>query len=106
MRYAFVMLVAAGAIASGNAVAENVSIPCDEFVQATGKRLACDKMPVIRMSAEKWEKEKAVARARASSDADAAPWDRKGAPPSKKNEKVIGGCDLPPWERPEGLKCD
>lgn len=106
MRHTLVMLLTAGALASGNAVAESVSIPCDEFVQATGKRLACDKMPVIRMSAEKWEKEKAVAKARASSDADAAPWDRKGTAKSKANEKIIGGCDLPPWERPEGLKCD
>lgn len=102
-------LVLAGLSVSSIAVADTVSVPCEEFVQTTGKRLACDKMPVIKMPAKRWEQEKAAAAARSAPDADVAPWQRKTKTQAQPSPKSIGDvepCSVPPWKRPEGAKCD
>lgn len=91
------------------AIAENVSIPCEEFAKTTGKRLACDNMPVIRMPAGKWEKEKAASAARNAPDANVPPWEREAKPNAQPKGKTIADvepCSVPPWKRPEGAKCD
>lgn len=102
-------LVVAGLAVASAAVADTVSIPCEEFVQTTGKRLACDKKPVIKMPAKRWEQEKASVAARNAPDADVAPWERKTKAKAQPTQKSIGDvepCSVPPWKRPEGAKCD
>ncbi len=102
-------LVVAGLAVSSAANADTVSVPCEEFVQITGKRLACDKMPVLKMPREKWDKEKAAAQGRASADSDLPPWERSGKTSVKPQQKTIAEtnpCSVPPWERPSGTKCN
>lgn len=98
-----------GLIASECAIAEIISVPCEEFVSITGKRLACDKTPTIKMPAERWEKEKATAEARNAPDADIPPWERDVKPQAQPATKTLSDtdpCSAPPWKRPAGAKCD
>jgi hypothetical protein len=95
--------------ASGAAMAEIVSVPCAEFVQTTGKRMPCDKVPVLKMSREQWDKEKATAQRRASTNSDLPPWKQRGKPATSPRQKTLAEtnpCSLPPWKRPSGVKCD
>lgn len=104
-----IALLLVGMGVSGTVMAENVSIPCDEFVKTTGQRLACDKMPVIRMSAERWKKEKSAGAARNAPDANVPPWEREAKPQTRPAAKTLNEtepCSSPPWMRPEGAKCD
>lgn len=92
---------------SASAYAQMVSVPCQEFVEVTGKPMACDKIPVIKMSQAKWEAEKSAAEERNSPDADIPPWKRPGkAAKSAPETSSANGCDVPPWKRSPGLKCD
>lgn len=84
--------------------AQMVSVPCEEFVEVTGNKMACNKIPMIKMSKEKWDAERAASEERNSGEADLPPWKRKGKAPAAA-EPVANGCDMPPWKRPEGLKC-
>lgn len=88
--------------------AQTVQVPCAEFVQITGRKMACDKVPMLKMSQEKYEQEKAAYEARLSGEADVPPWKRQAKAGDKKESdvKVHDGCDMPPWKRREGLKCD
>ena len=70
--------IAIGLLFSVGAQAQTVNVPCAEFVEVTGRPMACDKIPVLKMSQAKWDAEAPVAN----------------------------GCDMPPWKRPEGLKCN
>ena len=96
-----------GLLLSVSAYAQMVSVPCQDFVEVTGKPMACDKIPVIKMSQAKWEAEKSAAEERNSPDADIPPWKRAGkaAQPATK-VSTANGCDVPPWKRSPGLKCD
>lgn len=102
-----VILALAGLSVSSRAAAETVSVPCEEFVRVTGGRLACDKIPTLKMPREKWEQEKAAARARA--DADRPPWERDSKPaeakPRQKTLAETDPCSLPPWKREGEVKC-
>ena len=90
-----------------SAQAQTVSVPCQEFVEVTGSPMACDKMPMLKMSKAKWDAEKAAAQGRSPGEADLPPWKRtsKGKAPAA-DTPVANGCDMPPWKRPEGLKCN
>jgi hypothetical protein len=99
----------AAVFASGAAMAETVSVPCEEFAQTTGKRMPCDKVPVLKMPREQWDKEKAAAQVRASTDPDVPPWKRSGKPEASPRQKTLAEtdpCSLPPWKRPSGVKCN
>lgn len=95
-----------GLLAPLLAQAQMVSVPCEEFVAVTGKKIACDKLPAVKMSQEKWAAEKAAAQERSSADAT-PPWEREEKRGKQATEhQVIADCKLPPWKRPQGLKCD
>ena len=96
-----------GLLFSSGAYAQMVNVPCQEFVEVTGKPMACDKIPVIKMTQAKWEAEKSAAEERNSPDADIPPWKRAGkAAKSAPETSSANGCDVPPWKRSPGLKCD
>ena len=98
--------IAIGLLFSVGAQAQTVSVPCAEFVEVTGRPMACDKIPVLKMSQAKWDAEKAAAQERNSPEADLPPWKRSGKGKAPAAEApVANGCDMPPWKRPEGLKC-
>ncbi len=109
MKKAMMGFVVAAVFASGAAMAEMVSVSCEEFVQTTGKRLACDKMPVLKMPREKWDREMAAAQARTSGGADLPPWERSSKSSAKPQHKTVAEtdpCSVPPWERLSGAKCN
>ncbi len=96
-----------GLLFSSGAYAQMVNVPCQEFVEVTGKKMACDKIPVLKMSKDKWEAEKAAAEEQNADDAETPPWKREAKPGKvAKEPEVIADCDLPPWKRPKGLKCN
>ena len=70
--------IAIGLLFSVGAQAQTVSVPCAEFVEVTGRPMACDKIPVLKMSQAKWDAEKAAAQERNSPEADLPPWKRSG----------------------------
>lgn len=99
--------IAVGLLFCASAHAEMVSVPCAEFVEVTGNPIACDKMPVIKMSKAKWDAEKASAQGKKSGEADLPPWKRGSqGKTAVADAPVSNGCDLPPWKRPENLKCN
>lgn len=92
------------ALMAGGAAAEMVSVPCSEFVRVTGKAMACTAIPVIKMTPEQWEREKAAAEDRAN--ADTPPWERapkEGQAAAPK--ETVDLCALPIWMRQQ-QKCD
>lgn len=98
--------IAIGLLFSAGAQAQTVSVPCAEFVEVTGRPMACDKAPVLKMTKEKWEAEKAAAEARNSPEADLPPWKRSGQTKALPTAPNPAECDLPPWKRSAGLKCN
>lgn len=111
MKKIYTALAIVGLIVSTAVAAETeaVSISCEEFIKVTGKHVSCDTVPIIKMSAERWDAEQAAAEARNAPDANVPPWERQAAPDTQPKAKTIGEidpCSVPIWKRPDGAKCD
>lgn len=105
---------AVGLLLSVPAAAQTVQVPCEEFVQITGQKMACDKIPMLKMQQEVYEQEKAAYETRQclekAGEADLPPWKRSGkcdapAQPEPKTVSETNPCSLPPWKWPKGAKC-
>lgn len=81
------------------AQAETISVPCGEYVQATGEPIPCQAIPAINIDRAAYEAKK-VAQAGGEATPENAPWAKAEAEP-KAGEPGVENCDMPPWMRPD-----
>lgn len=95
---------------------EQLQVPCAEFVQVMGAKVACDRTPVVRVEAAKWNAQLAKNKQQQCLVANG----EQNLPPWKRSDKCIGPgdmqpeaalilrdrtCMLPVWKRPAGADC-
>lgn len=90
---------------AATAQAEPISVPCEEFVAATGEPIPCQAIPAVQIERADFEAKK-TAHAQGPATAANSPWAKAAeqqpvaeeAPPAPSAED----CKMPIWMRPEG----
>lgn len=81
-----------------NAHAEPISVPCTDFVAATGEKLSCQSVQLIQIERVDYEAKKA-AHSKNTATTSSAPWSKK-ANPAEVSDPGLENCDMPPWMKP------
>lgn len=96
-----ITLLAAIAI---TAHAESISVPCTEYVAATGESLSCQAIPHIQIERADFEA-KTAAHAQGPATAANSPWAKASERPAEEQPQQAPSaedCKMPIWMRPEG----
>jgi hypothetical protein len=92
------------AVLAATVQAETISVPCAEYVAATGESLSCQAIPSIQIERADFEAKKA-AQAEGPATTANSPWAKASErPPEEKPQQAPSAedCKMPIWMRPEG----
>ena len=89
---------------AATAQAEPISVPCEEFVAATGEPIPCQAIPAVQIDRADYEAKKA-AHAQGPATSANSPWAKASERPAEEQPQQAPSaedCKMPVWMRPEG----